>query len=235
MSLNVAHIQTHRSGVGRFHDLQLSVLERPSRAFSLATEGAQSAVEEITLFAMGSFGCELDENSADGINSHLTDASRVVVLHSGVEILGFAAEKPVDVEDVVYLHGVVVSNKVKRKGAGKALIKMLARRAGKKRLAFTTQNPVMFCVARALLRDRITPSPDVKHIPESLIQDASRLLKSRPGVLDESCLVVRNLYGSCLYPRIPQCLDERVNAWFAESLCITDAQTRDGFLLVGDL
>ncbi len=234
MSDNVRFVETHRQDNARFKDWKISILDNPSGTFSAQTEIVNLVIGEITTFTVNSFACELDESSNDGVYRHVVDASRLIVLHSDDEILGFAAEKSLGVKEIMYLHGVAVSDKAKGFGVGRTLIETLLTCSVKQHLAFTTQSPVMFCVARALLNGKINPTPLKKLVTTELTEIGRRLIKERPGTFEPHEFVVRNLYGDCLYPQIPQSNDQLANNWFSDSLRIDKGVTRDGFLFVGE-
>ncbi len=235
MSKHIDYLRLHRRARSEFRHLEVSILDNPGSILGVQTEVVKSIVTEITAFTAKSFGQTLDENSGDGVYSHLITASKLILVHSDEEILGFGAEKHVEVEDVVYLHGAVVSNKVKGLSIGKMLMEIRVADSKKSRFAFTTQNPLMYCIGMSVANGKITPSHANRGIPATLADDGQKILQDRPGVFNPETFVVQSLYSTCLYSLIPQCHNQVINHWFNQSLEIKEGQTRNAFLFIGKL
>jgi len=232
---NIRFLEVNRQSNLRFEDLDISIFEDPAGTFSADTALVESIIAEITAFTAKSFGGELDEDSNDGTYRHVVNNSRLVVIHSDSEILGFAGEKTLAVEEVMYLHGVAVSNRAKSRGVGRKLVETLLVCSEKPLIGFTTQSPIMFCVARDLLNRSINPRPGRELVSPELAHIGLRLMEGRSGVFDPDRFVAQDLYGECLYPQIPRSNDPLVNTWFDDSLRVVDGVTRDGFLFIGEV
>ncbi|HUC02127.1 MAG TPA: GNAT family N-acetyltransferase [Candidatus Paceibacterota bacterium] len=221
----------------RWHDAYLAVLNNPKSAL-LADDNQEfvdhlvGALEKITT---ESFGSELDKDGPDGVRAHLINVDSLAFLYDDGKILGFASSQLFAAEGIFYLHGVAIAPDFKGRGAGLALSKALIENVGLPWLAFTTQNPIMFCFAESLCEE-VYPRPSMKRTSSEVRSLAVALnVKRRWEGLDLRTFRIENLYKSCLYGTIPGCADPVVNEWFERSLGISDGRTRNAFLFVGKL
>lgn len=179
-----------------------------------------------------SFGSELDEKSSDGLRDHVKNVDRVALLAQENNLLGFASVKLFPEFELMYLHGVAISNSFKGRGGALALIQYLLKVTELPFIAFTTQNPVMFCLLQNMSQE-VYPSLEKRQVPENLQGVGKILVNGRGGKFDPKTFVIENLYHSCLYDRIPLSRDQTVNAWFEDALDIKGGKTRSGLLLWG--
>lgn len=200
--------------------------------FDESRKDVQELISELTLLTALSFGMPLDEESNDGTRHHIQNVSALAILHTEDEALGFASGI-FPREDSFYLHGIAISPKAKGHGAAKKLVGALHELSGLEIMAFTTQNPVMFCLARSVCRE-IYPNPE-KGLPDVFQKQATRLMNGRSQTFEQGSGVCRNLYTRCLYEFLPPCGDESVNEWFDSELDVHEGQTCHGFLFMGQL
>jgi hypothetical protein len=225
-----------RSTVASQHgDFSVAILENPRVVFSEADiqDFISGVIDEIHVVAAQSFGVDLKDQSREGIHNHVLAVDSLVFLHQQDEIVGFASARLFPSDEIFHLYGVAISPVAKGNRAGTILVKALAYHAGMRWIAFTTQNPLMFCLLRSLVAE-VFPSPKQREVPSSLREMGMRLVRGRPGNLDPSTFIIRGLYDKCLYGSLPISRDSNVNRWFADALNVMDGVTRDGFLFVGE-
>ena len=163
----------------------------------------------------------------DHVNDHLLAVSSI-----DGRIVGFASVAILERLDTFYLHGIAIHAEFQSKKVGRRTMEALLNRVDVPRVAFTTQNPKMFCFLREQVA-RCFPSPEEQRVPDTEHTYGQALMADRKGVFDPETFVSKNLYSACLYPRIAPSGDECVNRWFQESLEMRDGQTAHGFLLCG--
>ncbi len=217
---------------GQSAGLQVSILGTTDSPVSLDENEScvQLLISHLTQLTADSFGTPLNEDSGDGTKQHLSGASALAILHTDEEALGFASGL-FPREGYMYLHGIALSPKVKGQRAAARLVGALRERSSLDTVAFTTQNPVMYCLAKSF-SSSLWPNP-LEGIPEQLRGQAARLMSEREGVFDPVTGVSKGLYRQCLYERIPSCADTAISSWFEHQLNIKDGQSNDGFLFVG--
>lgn len=184
---------------------------------------------ELTVTTTHSFGGELDESSRDGTLYHVQDHDELVILYDRQGPAGFASG--FSQGEFLYLHGIAIAPRAKGLGAGRRMVEALRKASGRQGITFTTQNPVMFCLLRSICADAY-PNPEYG-VPEHLQPQVAMLAHDRPGSLDATTGVIRDLYGRCLYPELPESKDAAVNTWFAKTLEVSEGKTRHAFLFVG--
>ncbi|MDP4000650.1 MAG: GNAT family N-acetyltransferase [bacterium] len=216
-------------------EFSISTLDNPKVTFAEPgnQEFTDDLIDMMQVIVAESFGVEPKNKSRDGIRNHVITVDSLAILHQQNKIVGFASSKLFPLDDTFYLHGVAVAPHLKGKGAGAMLVRTLADRAGLKRIAFTTQNPLMFCLLRSLLA-KIFPSPGEKMVPSQLREVGTRLVFGRSGNFDPVTFIIRYLYGNCLYDSLPISRDVNVNRWFTDALNVVNGITRDGFLFIGE-
>lgn len=215
-------------------EFSISVLSNPRVAFTEPSnqEFTDNLIDTMKIVAAESFGVEPKNKSRDGIRNHVITVDSLAILHQQNKMVGFASSKLFPLDDTFYLHGVAVVPHLKGRGVGAMLVRTLADRSGLKRIAFTTQNPLMFCLLRSLLA-KIFPSPEERVVPSQLREVGKRLVFGRSGNFDPSTFIIRCLYGNCLYDSLPHTRDVNVNRWFIDALNVVNGVTRDGFLFIG--
>lgn len=215
--------------------ITISVLKNPKPALvSLENkEVVDSIINDLGVIATESFGAKLDEQTNDGVRNHVIEVDSLGFIHKQNKLLGFASSKLFHEDRLFYLHGVAIATEFKGRGGGTILVKKLAEIAGFPRIAFTTQNPIMFCLLKKLCR-KVYPRPGVEEIPQELKKLGCKIIDGRSDGLNPEKLVVNQLYGRCLYNQIPDCTDLIVKQWFTESLEIEGGLTRNAFLFIGD-
>ncbi len=218
---------------GQCGELQVSILGTPDNPVRLdeSYDCVQQLVAHLTHLTADSFGTPLNEDSGDGTKQHLSGASALAILHNNEEALGFASGL-FPREGHMYLHGIALSSKAKGQRAAARLVGALRDRSALSTVAFTTQNPVMYCLAKSF-SSSLWPNP-LENIPDHFQEQAVRLMSEREGVFNPVTGVSRGLYAQCLYERIPSCTDVDISSWFERQLNIKDGQSNDGFLFVGN-
>lgn len=184
---------------------------------------------ELTVTTTHSFGGELDESSRDGTLHHVQDHDELVILYDKQGPAGFASG--FSREEFLYLHGIAIAPRAKGFGAARRMVDTLRKASGVQGITFTTQNPVMFCLLRSVCADAY-PNPQYG-VPEHLQPQVTAFAQDRPGSLDPTTGIIRNLYGRCLYPELPESKDSAVNAWFTQALEVSEGKTRHAFIFVG--
>ncbi len=227
------------SGQAVFDGTAISRILNPREFFSdpaLSPEHRDRLFAEFHRVAAKGFGVPFEEKSEDGVRNHVVEADGLFVLHNQSSVLGFASTRHLWEVGSLYLHGIVLDSSVQGRGFSRALMEyaVSSRPASLRVLGFTTQNPVMFCLGRSIVRDRkIYPSPQNPTLSPQL-RPFGKLLVPEDDIHPET-FVIRERYSVCLYPKIPESRDWEVNRWFASSLEIRDGQTRHGFLFIGNL
>jgi ribosomal protein S18 acetylase RimI-like enzyme len=218
-----------------WENYSISVLDDPKRALTAHCNEAVvgGLVRDLQIIANESFGTELEDQSQDGVREHVVNTGSLALLHDHEKVLGFASSKTFREEEIFYLHGVAVAKNFKSKGGGLALTRTLMEMSGMMRIAFTTQNPIMFCLLKSFCAS-VYPDPRHKDVPQKICHLGPSLISGRPGTFDAASFVANEIYERCLYDRIPDSRDPAVNSWFAESLGIMNGRTTNAFLLIGD-
>lgn len=187
-------------------------------------------ISDLTRMTAQSFGSSLNEASDEGTRQHIEGVDGLAILHNKQEVFGFASGL-FPREGLFYLHGVAISPVAKGYGRARILLQSLKEGSRLGAIAFTTQNPLMFCLLRSMYRE-VYPNPE-GGLPISWREQANRLMTGRTGEFNPETGVAKNLYSKCLYDSVPFSRDETVNAWFSNLLNIQCGQTRDGFLFLG--
>ena len=192
-------------------------------------------LSDLQVLTAESFGTELERHSCDGVRDHIVNVDALAFLHEGNNVLGFASSKRFSHDDsLFYLHGVAIANAFKGNGGSIALIKTLMGLTSSTKIAFTSQNPIMFCALQNMC-NRIHPSPGQVSIPLELEKLGMDLVSGRPGNFNPKTFVARDLYGRCLYNGLPDCKDEKVDSWFSDVLGVDERRyTRNAFLFIGE-
>ena len=213
----------------------ISVLDNPRLvlADSANAEVVNRLIGDLQKITAESFGAELDTGTDDGVRNHVVDSETIAFLYDRDKILGFASSKLFPEEETFFLYGVATARSSKCRGVGKKLIHTLSNMAGMKRIAFTTQNPIMFCLLRSLCT-RVYPQPEHPKVPLKFKRFGTRLVADKPGSMDPDSFVITGLYGRCLYDEIPDSYDKKVNQWFQTALKVEDGLTSNGFLFIGE-
>lgn len=214
--------------------ISISVLKTPKPVLTSPENEkvVEKIIDELDVIATESFGAQLDKQTDDGVRNHVIAVDSIGFIHRQDKLLGFASSKLFPENGLFYLHGVAIANKFKGKGGGTTLVKKLAETAGLPKIAFTTQNPIMFRLLRSLCCE-IYPHPRMKEIPEEVKILGKKIIEGRSNGLDQEKLVVNQLYGRCLYSKIPDCKDRVINQWFEKSLNVKSGLTRNAFLFIG--
>jgi hypothetical protein len=200
--------------------------------FDETKEIVQHLFSVFTKMTAGSFGIPLDESKDDGTRQHVQGVDALMIAHSGENVLGFASGF-FPREEITYLHGVAIAPEAKGCGVGLRLVKALVETSGLKNLAFTTQNPIMYCLLRDISQ-HVYPSPEDQSVPLRLHDRTCRLMQDRSGVFEPATGISRNLYSKCLYASLPESSDHAVNRWFEDSLKAERGNTRDAFCFIGE-
>lgn len=215
--------------------LSISVLENPKPALTDDThkEFVDDLIDKLQVITSQSFGIELEEQSSDGVRDHVVNVDTLAFLHNRDTVLGFASSKTFCHDRSFYLHGVAIAQQFKGRGGGIILTRTLVEMANLPQIAFTTQNPIMFCLLKSMC-SKVYPSPEQTVVPMNLQDLGTRLMAGRAGEFDKTSFIAYKLYGRCLYDTIPTCKDPEVNQWFMKALNIEVGLTRNAFLFIGD-
>ncbi len=213
----------------------ISILPEPKLALTSEkhVEFVDQLISKLETLTSGSFGRELENHTQDGVRCHVENVESLAFLHDDDEVFGFASSKLFPDHGVFYLHGVAMAENSKWKGGGRALMRTLMNISKLNRIAFTSQNPIMYSLLRKLC-ERVYPDPKEHHVPASLHELGHELIKGRPGEFDCSTFIATDIYGRCLYDSIPKAKDTMANDWFARSLNIMNGNSRNAFLFIGD-
>ncbi|MEI6479928.1 MAG: GNAT family N-acetyltransferase [bacterium] len=213
----------------------ISVLDNPRLILtdSVNAEVVDRLIVDLKKITAESFGADLDNDTDDGVRNHVVDAGSIAFLHDHGQILGFASSKVFPEEGVFYLHGIATAQNYKCRGVGRKLAHTLSSKANLRMIAFTTQNPIMFCLLEGL-RTKVYPNPKNPEVPMDLRKLGTKLTFGRSGNIDLNSFVVTGLYEKCLYDKIPCSRIKTVNQWFETALSVEDGSTHNGFLFIGE-
>jgi hypothetical protein len=196
----------------------------------------QTLFEEFARIRSASFGVECDTMQVRIIRANFLKVDTLAIWHDGHQPLGFASMLHYPKLDVTYVQSVFIGSKSKRLGGSTALANAIVSSAQHtKYLAFTTQNPVVYCVAHKVCeRKSMSIFPNLKRtiVPQHLHAIGAQIVARFGGVLDPDTFIVHERYKGCLYPTLPQSTDSQVNEWFERSLNPVDGRTRDSFLFL---
>lgn len=190
-------------------------------------------VREIFPMAARAFSISQSNEFYEDVREHITVADMLAVCFSNHQVIGFASVRDMVELDTFFLYGVAVEPTTQCLGVASILISSLLEKSPRRRIAFTTQNPKMFCLLKKYAR-KCFPSPDEQNVHHGEMVYGAKLMSKRHGEFDPSTFVSKNLYQNCLYPEIQPAADAKVNQWFWRSLEIQDGRTRHGFLLCGE-
>ena len=169
----------------------------------------------------------------EGVRDNVTNVDVLAVMYDAEKVFGFASARIIPEHDLFFLHGAAVLRATQGKGVGLSVVKILLEKSKMQRIAFTTQNPAMFCLCRKVF-GLVYPRPEIIAIPERLEIIGAELMSGRKGEFSPKTFVAKELYSSCLYDRIPDCKDMAVNEWFKSRLNIENGLSRSAFLLIGE-
>lgn len=212
--------------------LTCSTLARPKEFF--AVNDSPAILEPFCEVAAKGFEVPQEEKGLEEIRGVVGEADFLVVLHKDTVLSGFASAIYWPEQKVAYLHGIVIDPDVQGQHVADLLTVALLEQTECRRLAFTTQNPRMFCLGRKVT-ESILPNPDRPSVPESEWETGKMLMRGKESSLDLTTFIRRDIYEKCLYEKIPPSRDRTVNEWFAKSLEIRNGQTRHGFLFIGSV
>ncbi len=153
----------------------------------------------------------------------------------GEAIIGFVGLKERLDFDLIYLSGIAIRSANQGDGIAKLFFEAFFDRRHYDFIAFTTQNPRMFLLARKLARKLYPDFSDDATIPEEIAYLGKKIRSGRDGEFNPSSFVIKGLYGRCLYDPIPTSHDPILNEFFKTALEIHEGKTKNGFLFVGRL
>jgi len=216
--------------------LSISVLANPRKVFTDAQNLVyiDGLVDNLCTMINQSFGVELENKSDDGVRNHVANVDSIAFVHGENRVLGFASTRLIpDNHQVFYLHGVAVAQEAKGCGCAKLLIKELLRLRDYKKIVFTSQNPIMFCLLSSMCK-KVYPSALNETVPEHIGHLGEIAVSGRPGRFNTDTLIANDIYGRCLYPSLPKSGSSYVDEWFKQALTAQSGVTRDAFLFVGE-
>ncbi len=204
-----------------------------------ASTGRESDLEvvlaQLAEIVSASFGVSQSAEKSHGIRDRILNVDGLAIWHGGGQLHGFASMKAFPELRTCYLHGVSVRNESKGIGGSLHLARaVIALMPDAAYFAFTTQNPVMYCLMTKVAR-RTFPNPDRPTVPARFSDLGRQLIKGRRGTFDVETFVNRELYTQCLYPTLPRSRSHIANDWFDDSLDVKSGRTTDGFLFIGEL
>lgn len=200
----------------------------------LDTEHKNALVDLIYPVAVSAFNVNPSDVFYKDVEEHIFDADILVVSILNNRVSGFASVRKMDQLDTMFIHGIAVCRTAQNRGVASSILGKLIKESKYSRIAFTTQNPIMFC----LLQKKVTrcfPTPCNPEVSSREWDFGQQIMRLRRGVFDPKTFVSKDLYDQCLYPEINLTNDPSVNSWFKEKLEIVSGQTRNGFLLCGEI
>lgn len=212
-------------------DYSVAMIDNPCTMFQ--EDGSAKIVESLRIVVAESFGVPAEKKSIDGIRDHVANVDVLAVMYDDEKIFGFASARIMPEHDLFYLHGAAVLQKIQGKGISLSVVKFLIEKSKMSRIAFTTQNPAMFCLCKRVF-GLVYPRPEIVAVPRRMEVLGAELMKGRKGEFSPETFVAKDLYSSCLYDRIPDCKDVTVNEWFKNRLNIENGMSRNAFLFVGE-
>lgn len=217
-----------------FGPYRISIVRNTQEQHAVCSIGECVTVLEVfRVVAIEGFGVEMDLEGPDGVRGRVYNMDLLAIIHDDNEIFGFASAKIHKDLDLLYLDGIAVKKSFQARGVGRILIEALLKQQPQKRMAFVTQNPVMYCVLRRLF-ERTYPFPGQRIVPSNLQYIGIVLRTNHDGTFNPYSFVIDDLFTQCLYAAIPESNDPVVNAWFQEALGIQAGITRNGFLFIGE-
>jgi len=192
-------------------------------------------IHQIRVITTDGFGINLKDMSLAEIREHIIDVDVCALGYVNNELAGFASARLLHELDILFLYGIVILADVQTKGAGSKLLSNLIGRYNKCRIAFTTQNPVMYDLLAKFCQNIIPSLERSSEVPEWAHEIGYKLMEDREGVFDSNTFITQNLYTKCRYKQIPRSKDPLVNRWFDESLEIRDGLTLNGVLMIGEV
>lgn len=234
MEPTIAHVLGDICATETLGPYRISIVRNTREQHTMCPTGECSALlEDFRIMAADSFGVAVQAKRSEGIRSHVYNMDLLAIIHDDHEVYGFQSADIRKDLGLCYLHGIAVKQSFQSSGLGKALIEVVLRQQPYDRVAFTTQNPVVYYLFQKLFQE-VYPSPDQRIVPSSL-QDIGRALRvGRDGSFDPERFVITNCYRECLYTSIPRAHDATVNAYFQEELAIQNNTTRHGFLFIAE-
>jgi len=242
MKKAIEYLRNHAVWNGKVRStagVEASILNNPTEVLgghkSFLTPLTELIIHEMTTIANDSFGAVLNESSKDGVRQHILGTDILVVLHTQDKILGFSSGKNLNAngQDIYWAHGIALSSTFKGSGYAIDLNLLLLAMRNSNIVAFTTQNPVAYCLMERSCQP-MYPSITTPIVPAQYRSIGKALLNAGAGKLNPETFVVSNLYDKCLYKKIPTCKFAGVNNWFERSLCIKNGQSNNGFLVIAD-
>ncbi len=211
----------------------IKLIENTERFFTKKEN--KELVHQIRVIVANSFGVEFENQSLKGIRDHIVSVDICALGYIDNELMGFASVKLLHEMNILYLHGISVLAKVQAKGIGSKLLSNLINHCGNRRIALTTQNPVMYSFLSKFCQNIFPSLERSLKVPKRVHEIGRKLIKGRRGIFDSETFIVKGLYTRCLYGQIPQSKDSLVNKWFNESLEICDGSTLNGVLILGEV
>ena len=212
-------------------DYSVAVIDNPFAMFQ--EKNSSIIVEPLRVITAESFGVPIEKQSIDGVRDHVANVDMLAVIYDTEKIFGFVSARVMPERELFYLHGAAISRANQGKRTGFSVVKLLIEKSKMPRIAFTTQNPAMFCLCRKISKF-VYPRPEVVEVPDRLESLGTELMKGRKGEFCSKTFVAKNLYSSCLYDCIPDCKDATVNEWFKSRLNIENGLSRSALLFVGE-
>ena len=136
----------------------VAVINDPPGMFQ--EEDSRKVVESLRIVAAESFGVPVERQSIDGVRDHVTNVDVLAVMYDAEKVFGFASARIIPEHDLFFLHGAAVLRATQGKGVGLSVVKILLEKSKMQRIAFTTQNPAMFCLCRKVF-GLVYPRPEI--------------------------------------------------------------------------
>ncbi len=190
-------------------------------------------VDVLYPIAVSAFQVSPSSKFYDDVRNHITEAGSLLVCCSGSSVAGFVSVMDIVECDTLFFHGIAIDSRFHHSGIASMAFDVLFDHSKRKRVAFTTQNPRMYCLLRKKVK-KCFPSPEFPNVAETEWKYGQGLINGRSGSFIPEFFILQDLYTSCLYSEIPLTKDEKVNSWFQQSLTVESGQTRSGLLLCGE-
>jgi len=130
-------------------------------------DGSAKIVESLRIVAAESFGVSVEKQSMDGVRDHISNVDVLAVMYDAEKIFGFASARIMPEHELFFLHGAAVLPTTQGKGVGLSVVRILLEKSKMQRIAFTTQNPAMFCLCRRVF-GLVCPRPEIVAVPKRL-------------------------------------------------------------------
>ena len=204
-----------------FSEKDIMIVDNPEKFFGSSNN--ISILSDLCESTRDGFGTDVTN---EDVFNHVTKCDLLAIAFQRGEAVGFSSVKLIAEEDLVFFYGTAIRKKYQGNGINRMLKEKMLALKDSKFLACTTQSPVVYKYFKRFCK-KVYLSPI---IPREIIQKGIRMY---PKVNNQ--LILRDCYPECLYEKIPQIDDEKINHWFNSHLRIDkNRQSKDAVLLIGE-